>query len=243
MNLLIDIGNSRLKWAIETDGELSIGPAAFVSDEPLEVKLDELWGSLQRPKKIIISNVAGQFVQEQIDQWLNNRWGTKGVTIKSQQFAFDVTCGYLNPETLGTDRWACLIAAKRYYPLPACIVSCGTAITADVIDSSGIHEGGAIIPGLRLMQQSLIDHTWGIQQNNAGTGIDLGRTTAEGIAYGSLLAVRGMISQIVQLVLDKHGRSPTLVLTGGDAQRVASGLNERYLIVPDLLLQGLVAWL
>lgn len=243
MNLLLDIGNSCLKWAIEQNGELSSGPALFTAHESLETNLDNQWKSLQRPEKVLISNVAGPFIQQRVDQWLEKQWGLISVCIESEKAAFGVTNGYFDPETLGTDRWACLVAARQSFTLPACIIGCGTAITADVLDRFGVHEGGAIIPGLRVMEQSLVDNTNNIHHNKIGIGAGLGRTTADGVIYGTLLAASGMISQVVRTVGENYGNPPTLILTGGDAQRVAKVLDNSCRIVPDLVLQGIAVWL
>jgi len=243
MNLLLDIGNSRLKWAVEQHGKLSSGRALSNSYESLEINLDKQWSSLQRPESVLISNVAGPFIQDRLDQWLEQQWGLTSISIESAKTAFGVTSGYNDPKTLGTDRWACLVATRQSFTLPACIIGCGTAITADVLDGSGVHRGGAIIPGLRLMEQALVENTSDIHQNESGIGLNLGRTTADCISYGTLLAASGMIVEIVRTVGDNYASPPMLILTGGDAQRVAKVLDKPYQIVPDLVLQGITAWL
>ncbi len=243
MNLLLDLGNSRLKWVVEQNGELSSGRALSNSYASLEIDLDKQWNSLQRPERILISNVAGPLIQDRLDQWLEKQWGLSSVSIESAKSAFGVTNGYIDPKTLGADRWACLVATRQSFTLPACIIGCGTAITADVLDGSGIHAGGAIIPGLRMMQQALVENTNNIHRNESGIGFNLGRTTADCISYGTLLAASGMIAEIVRTVGDNNLSPPTLILTGGDAQLLAKLLNEPYQIVPNLVLQGIAVWL
>ncbi len=239
MNLLIDIGNSRIKWAIENKGLLSVPSLNSTSHCDFASYCGEHWSKIKKPDKVVVSNVAGPNIQARLDNWLNEQWGIASQQLIPQKSAFGVTNGYKNPKKLGADRWACLLAVKNNFDLPACIVDCGTAITVDYIECSGIHKGGLIIPGFELMERSLIDHTYDIAQLAEPTDSLLGCDTASGIIQGSTLAVCGMIEKIQTLLAQDHGNSPHLILTGGEASRVAAYLKRPHHAVPDLVLRGL----
>lgn len=239
MNLLIDIGNSRIKWAIENDGMLSVACSNSTAHCDFASDCDERWSNIEKPDKVVVSNVAGPNIQARLDNWLNNRWGLTSDPLIPQKSAFGVINGYKDPDKLGADRWACLLAVKNNFDLPACIVDCGTAITVDYIDISGNHKGGLIIPGLKLMERSLVDHTYDIAQVAESTDSLLGQDTSSGIIQGSLLAVCGMIEKIQTLLAQDHPKLPHLILTGGEASRVTAYLQRPHNAVPDLVLRGL----
>ncbi len=241
MNLLVDIGNSRLKWAIENQGSISTPAVNSCFKEQLVPYFDEHWSQLNKPDKVIVSNVAGPDIQARLDRWLNDQWEISCKRFSSQRSAVGVVNGYTEPDRLGADRWACLIAVKKYFSIPACIVDCGTAITVDFIDESGIHKGGLIIPGLKLMERSLIENTCEIERLGQFNDGLLGTDTGSGIVRGILVAACGMIEKITSTLAEDYRCTPKILLTGGNAERISSDLNLSHKIIPDLVLRGLTA--
>lgn len=156
MNLLVDIGNSRLKWATTAPDGLVVG-AAIENHALTEARLAEAWGRLSKPPdRLAISCVSAARLAEIVCLAAVRLW--PAITVfeaKSEAQAFGVTNAYLQPEKLGVDRWLALLAARRHHASPVCIADCGTAITLDLLDEHGRHLGGMISPGLELMRKSL----------------------------------------------------------------------------------------
>ncbi len=241
MELLIDSGNSRLKWACILEGEFRSHPPQ-PGGRPLSgLDLDRIWGGLKPlPRQVWIANVAGDEVARMLTDWIESRWQLSPQFVVSQPEGYGVTNAYSDPSRLGVDRWLALIGARHHHPLPACIVDCGTALTVDVLDSEGCHRGGVICPGLRLMSQSLGTETAGIgllELDLFTTGI-LADNTVNAVGFGIRHAVIGVIEQVTRLLAHELP-GLHLILTGGDATEIASFFSGKSKIVPDLVLQGL----
>lgn len=239
MNLLIDIGNSRLKWATAEHDVLQIGrPLQHVHVN--QQQLLDCWQDLSRPEQIAISCVANDRLYHVIQSAISLLWADVFILrAQSQVKVLDIRNGYQQPEKLGVDRWLSLIAAWQRYHCAICVIDCGTAITADLIDSEGNHLGGSISPGLGLMTQALLTGTAALSNHFNTARFDRpvcwpATTTEEGIGSGVLLAAVGLIEKIL-------ARQPgvPLLLTGGDAELIASHLDGPYVIEPELVLHGL----
>jgi type III pantothenate kinase len=240
VTLLLDIGNSRLKWAWRDGNGLRPG-APFSSRAPdLAAALDAAWGMLPAPAKIWGCNVAGEEIHAGVESWTARRWGCPCRWIVSTAQAHGVVNGYDDPARLGADRWLALIAARRFFPLPLCVADCGTAITVDVLDADGKHLGGVIAPGLDAMRQALpLAVTLEAETAELPT---LGRNTAAAVGAGVLHASAGLIERVHAHCRVRCGQNPALILTGGDAARIAHLLDIPHRVEKDLLLRGL-AWL
>ncbi|WP_020564119.1 type III pantothenate kinase [Methylosarcina fibrata] len=236
MNLLVDIGNTRLKWAM-TEADRLV-PGDFLANSQLsEERLKELWQSVPPPGRIAVSCVGAENTAELVCKAALELWpGAKITRIRSQADAFGVTNAYLQPEKLGADRWLSLIAVRHcYYSMPACIVDCGTAITVDLLDDHGRHQGGLICPGLRLMKQSLAASTAALKFDDARYDPGPANHTEAAIDSGVLTAAIGLIEHVFAA---QPGNS-LLILTGGDAERVAGHLAYRVVVDSDLVFRGL----
>ncbi|MGD8710813.1 MAG: type III pantothenate kinase, partial [Ectothiorhodospiraceae bacterium] len=179
MKLLLDIGNSRLKWALAHDGELrTTGWCPHQGRLPPE--LAQQWSQLASPDEVCAVSVAASELWEELVAWAGARWNLTPVWIRTPGKGGGVRVGYSQPETLGTDRWAAMAGAARRGMLPACVVDCGTAATLDAVDAAGTHLGGMIVPGLSTMRRSLNQQTHGLPSVGDGsvTPLALDTTTA-----------------------------------------------------------------
>src|SRR5690606_36569888 len=151
MILAVDAGNTRLKWALH-DGQ------RFISDASLPLsRLDELqetWGSVHVPRRIVVANVAGAQVQARL-QAMFARWNVEPVWVAGRRQQCGVTSRYDDPEQLGPDRWAALIGARHQAAGACLVVNAGTAMTVDALSAGGEFLGGVIVPGFELMHQAL----------------------------------------------------------------------------------------
>lgn len=239
MYLLVDIGNSRIKWAVLEAGRLSGSNVLVPTGAALRELLGRSWGALDRPQRVLVSSVGEGEANSDLSDWVSCRWQRVAEFAVSQPGGHGVVNAYSDPTRLGVDRWLCLLAAWSLYRSRVCIVDCGTAVTLDLLDESGVHQGGLIIPGLETMKKSLIQGTSAIRDvRPASTGFP-GSDTASAIHNGTLLAVRGMIRQTLEQLEEPGTPAIPLVLTGGDAARVAEGLEGPLRVIPELVLQGL----
>ena len=241
MILVIDIGNTRTKWALADDsGKFS----------PWEVCLNANISKAVFPtaqaQSAVIANVAGEAMAQQIALLLQ--------PLKLHYISASTdACGVKNSyqSTLGADRWAALVAAWHITKHATVVVNAGTAITIDCIGKDGAFLGGTIMPGLRLMHESLSKNTAQLRFDEASindVSADFPANTQEGIELGCLNAVAGAI-YLMQKKLEKHsGWLPKLIISGGDALKIAKLLNtpilnisaKQVIITENLVLQGLV---
>lgn len=239
MCLLIDIGNTRLKWAVKHPNGLHSGQTFFLKSQPLHKSLELAWTHLERPTRAIAANVAGAAVADQLSRWIRLQWSLDVEFVSSRRQDHGVRIAYPDPSKLGVDRWVCLLALRHFYLLPACVVDCGTAITLDVLEKTGNHRGGLIMPGLELMKASLLQGTSEIADSCGAGRARLADNTGEAIESGGILAAAGMVEMVLQKLEREAGPSLSLIVTGGDARRVAAQLARRAILAPDLVLQGL----
>ena len=236
MNLLIDSGNTRLKWAVMQDGKPSAGHA-LVNQQLTRQKLIETWSRLTPPERLAIACVSSTPLLELVLTVVVELWPNIDIIpVKSLACGFGVRNAYRQPEKLGVDRWLALVAVRNRHQSPACIVDCGTAITVDLLDADGIHQGGLISPGLTLMKKSLAAGTEALQFHETNYAAGPASFTAAAIYSGTLAAAVGLIEH----VLSKQAEPMSLILTGGDAELIAAQLASRQPIVDvDLVLRGL----
>jgi type III pantothenate kinase len=244
VTLLVDIGNSRVKWGrLERDGRIVVGTPLTTDASMLGADLDRVWAGIERPPAIVVCNVAGAAVEAALAEWVLRHWTLGPQLIRTAREGFGVVNGYTEPGRLGVDRWVGLIGARAVFGVPACLIDCGTAVTVDLLDSQGRHRGGLIAPGLRLMTDALRRGTrggGGIGGPAAGlTTRFWGQSTGEGLESGALQTAAGLVERAAQRARRDLGAEPTLVLTGGDASAISPLLSVPYRLAPTIVLQGL----
>lgn len=239
MKLLIDLGNSRLKWAMAESDRLTIGEPFESRPSALAAKLDQYWWDISEPQAILVAHVGSSETGSVLRQWLADRWSVPVRFVRSQRAAEGVVNGYSDPVRLGVDRWLALVAARQLHPGPLCVVSAGTAVTVDLLDRHGYHHGGLIAPGLGAMRSGLgaIEALGAVAERYEGF---FGRDTDAAVSSGILHATTGLVeSALRQARVLLQGEEPQLFLTGGDAAKLSAHLDVPYRLVPHLVLQGL----
>jgi type III pantothenate kinase len=246
-SLLVDIGNSRIKWAWLTDGRLGKAQAAEYSGWKARDFARRVIGSRRNIERILVSNVAADAVSDALAAGARLAQAPAPERVTTQRHACGVTIGYLDPWRLGVDRMLAMIAAhRRFAGRPVCAVAVGTAMTIDLVGPDGRHWGGAIIPAPPLMVASLLDSTNGIrrraQGGASGKGRALfGRSTRVAIEQGARYAAAAAVDRAVREAKELVGRKPQLVLTGGGASDIRPLIRSKSVLVPDLVLEGLAA--
>jgi type III pantothenate kinase len=246
MLLVIDAGNSSMSWMLlgpdnDCDDPVSSGIFYHEDADDDETMFNEAWAGVSPPDGVLVSNVAGSEFAAALSEWVQQNWQTSTEFVVPSSHAYGVSNAYSHPESLGTDRWVTLIAARNMYELPVCVVDCGTAITLDAIDVDGEHLGGLIVPGISMMQDALIQGTEiEIQDEDIQQSASLlARDTGEGMQAGSVYAAIAFIDRVTTDLEQELQQSMQCIITGGDASRLLPLLSKEYILIPDLVLRGL----
>lgn len=243
MILLLDAGNSRLKWAILRNGAFEHGGSFALDQGGIGELASAAWAEVDRPAAVFVANVAGEGLRRAISSWTKRRWKLIPEYVLATAEAFGVRNAYREPERLGVDRWLALLGARELFSDALCVIDCGTALTIDVLAPDDRHLGGLIIPGMRLMHDALTGRAEGVRQQIADASHEqvtlLGTDTGSAVAGGCLYAEVAVIDRVLA-DLQVELRVPLrCVLTGGDAQRISPLLAVRGELQPDLVLRGL----
>jgi type III pantothenate kinase len=240
MKLLLDVGNTAVKWACLENGRQGMSGYFVHRAGSIEVLANAAWSGLPAADEVLVANVAGRDIEAELSEWFAVHWEVKPVFLRSVARACGVTNAYRDPESLGIDRWAAVVAAHHDYPGNVCVVDCGTAITLDMVTANGEHRGGLILPGIEIMQQMLSQNTALLRlsgKQQAATPLADG--TAAGIYSGAVYMVVAAIDRCVTDMCAELGGSIDIIVTGGDAGRVLSLLQGDTHHVADLVLRGI----
>jgi len=240
MNLLVDIGNSRIKWARQRGADVQSYGACVYNKAHLLKSVAQSWPDVPRPDQVIIANVAGQKMATEISAYLDSLWAITPRFLLVSREAAGVINAYEDPDQLGIDRWLAIIAAWRRYQSSVCIVDCGTALTLDVVTDSGQHAGGFIVPGLSLMSDVLNSQTGQINTSpSQKLSLEPGRNTRDCISNGALMSITSLIIQMFDKVKREQGKASHCIITGGYAEEIRPLLEADYDYDPHLVLNGI----
>lgn len=235
MNILaIDIGNTRIKWGFaQPGGWLRQGWVA--TSAPGE--LGPAFAALPATEKIIVSNVAGAAMREQLAGLLPAQCETHWLVSAAAQCG--VRSCYADPAALGPDRWAALIGAWHLTGGACVVVNVGTTMTVDALDGEGLFLGGCIIPGAALMRDALARDTANLALR-AGSFSYFPDNTGDAIASGAVNALAGAVERMTLYLRESAGVEPRVVISGGDAALVGDRLSVKAAVVDNLVLEGLL---
>lgn len=241
---LLDIGNSRLKWAMADEHGLSAFGNHIYHKSDVVDNLDRIWQALPPPDRVWISNVTGDTVGAQIEHWISENWKCDTHYARVSPATCGVINSYPEPERLGIDRWLALIATWHKFHSAACIIDCGTAVTVDGINSRGEHTGGLILPGISLMQQSVFDATaiTSTRQDDVDAYSTLANNTEQAVIAGCKLAVAGLVEHVSSGMQKQYDNLIYTIVTGGDAETIGKLLAIDYKYEPHLVLDGLAVY-
>ena len=243
--LAIDIGNTRLKWALYASPQPG---AAVISHGAVFLEtIDELsetdWKLLPPPTSMLGCVVAGEAVrrrvEEQLELWdLTPRW------VVSSAHEAGVTNGYDHPARLGADRWVALIGARGHVlargpARPALVVMIGTAVTVDALDKDGRFLGGLILPGHGIMLKSLESGTAGLRVPT-GEVMRFPANTSDALTSGGNYAITGAIERMHRHLAEHCGEKPVTLVTGGAGWKVSPHLDVDHELIESLIFDGLL---
>ena len=242
MILELDCGNSRLKWRlVETDGAAAVlaGALPWNSGGCLAHIAAEIEEAGKRAERVRLANVGGAEREQKIAQWSSSCWGCLPQVARTAAKAGMLRNAYIEPASLGVDRWLGMIAARQRCTGAFAVADCGSALTVDLVAADGCHLGGYIGPGYRGGLIALDAGTAGIQEEPLPPeGIAPGRATGPAMRAGTLLMLAGMLERVRAHLPQEEA---PLFLSGGDAPLLRPHLRGWTPVVdaPELVLDGL----
>ena len=247
--LLVDIGNTRVKWARLVDGRMgkqhAAANAGWDAGQYARRVIGRGWAGAEN--RIVVSSVAGNELNQLLVAAARQAGAPAPEFVASERSAAGVTTEYLDPWRLGVDRFVGAIGAHHLASgQPVCVVNVGTAMTIDLVDGNGLHHGGAIVPGPALMVGSLLTQTNGIRRRATGgpSGVTslFARTTRTAIGQGALYAAAAVIDRAIEEARAQLGSRPLVLLTGGGSAAIKPLIRNTAVSLPDLVLHGLAVW-
>jgi type III pantothenate kinase len=246
MILLVDGGNTRIKWRMQAQGRI-VSSGWLPTDAA--AGFPEAWkgaGKEALPEAALVCSVAGDEVNQAIHHGLADVLGSGKTRIHwlaSMAQGHGIVNAYQPPESLGMDRFAALVAARRHQASEDwVVVNVGTAMTADMLALDGRFLGGVIVPGPDLMLRALGQGTSRVTVREPvwGTAVPANTQAAvgQGIAWALWGAVEGMSRRLTEVV----GRPPGVLLSGGARAIVRPLLTGQVVEVDELVLEGM-AWI
>ncbi len=243
--LAVDIGNTRLKWALYEKGQpgAAMLKQGAVFLEAIDSLAEREWRDLEPPSKMLGSVVAGEGIRRRTEEQLE-LWDVEARWVVSSNAAGGVTNGYDHPIRLGVDRWVAMIGARqrilaRGAARPALVVMVGTAVTVDALDTDGRFLGGLILPGFGLMLRALEMGTAGLKAPT-GEAVEFPTNTSDALMSGGADAIAGAVERMHRKLLKHSGRDPALIMSGGAAVKLASISDLPFETVETLIFEGLL---
>ncbi len=243
--LALDVGNTRLKWALydrpHPQASLLAHGAEFL--ENIDRLSEGPWAQLPEPDQMLGCVVAGDAikrrVQEQMDLWdFTPQWVVPGL------HEAGLTNGNDPPSRLGSDRWVAMIGARQRMwekgsQRPLVVVMVGTAVTVEAIDEEGKFLGGLILPGHGIMLRALESGTAGLHVPT-GEVRPFPTNTSDALTSGGTYAIAGACERMVQHLRDRTGQEPMCVMTGGAGWKMAPSMSVQFELVDNLIFDGLL---
>ncbi|MBM3387516.1 MAG: type III pantothenate kinase, partial [Betaproteobacteria bacterium] len=224
--LAIDVGNTRLKWAMydrpHPQAHLLAHGAEFL--ENIESLSEGPWASLPAPGRMLGCIVAGDAVRRRVQEQME-LWDVAPQWVVSSVAEAGLSNGYDHPSRLGSDRWVAMIGARQRMlaqgaPRPLVVVMVGTAVTVEAIDQHGRFLGGFILPGHGIMLRALESGTAGLHVPTGDVRL-FPTNTSDALTSGGTFAIAGACERMVQHLREHTGMVPMCIMTGGAGWKMA----------------------
>lgn len=243
--LTIDIGNTRLKWAVfdaaRPGARMLTHGAVFL--EHIDQLAEQEWSGLAAPAVMLGCNVAGDAVRRRVEEQLE-LWDVAPRWVVPGQAAGGVTNGYDHPSRLGADRFVAQVggrhrASSEAPSRPVVVVMIGTAVTVDALDESGRFLGGLIVPGHGIMLRALEGGTAGLRVPT-GDVVPFPTNTSDALTSGGTYAITGAIERLWRHLKERCGSLPRVFMTGGAGWKVSPHLDIPHELIDSLIFDGLL---
>lgn len=236
MKLLIDVGNTQVKYVFQTH-DLALSDIVFVDYQCFLKDLQQ--GKFSCVEDVVLANVHADDISDAIKCWASAN-GVGFLQVHSQAKAFGVISAYQQPERLGVDRWLAMIGAKLRYPNSnLLIIDAGTATTVDLLNRSGLHGGGWIMPGVQTMFNSLLTRTKKIIATpSEEANLSFGEDSSACLNHGSWAMTVGGIKEAIRQA-NSIESVDHILLTGGNSEQLAALIGDNVILEPKLIFCGL----
>lgn len=241
MMLLLDLGNTRAKFALLSEGRF-VERGALPWSPTLADELAGIFRHWPRPDRIAGASVVSTERETSVSHAVQAVFGKPVPWLRTPASACGVTSAYAEPHRLGIDRFLAMVDALEAGRAPCVLASVGTALTLDALTADGRHLGGLIAPGPQLMQQSVLGATAQVLPQGVGSIADVADNTADALVSGCWQACAALIERFATRMAVPLGGSPLLTLGGGDAEYLAPLIAHELVLVPDTVLRGLAVW-
>lgn len=244
--LAIDIGNTRLKWALydaaHPGAALQAHGAEFL--DHIERLAEGPWADLPAPGAMLGCVVAGDAVRRRAEEQIEERFECAPRWVVASAAEAGIVNGYDHPTRLGADRWVAMIGARHRMlgtgpARPMVVVMIGTAVTVEAIDAGGKFLGGLILPGHGIMLRALESGTAGLHVPT-GEVREFPTNTSDALTSGGTYAIAGAVERMVQHVRSHCGAEPACYMTGGAGWKMAPVMNGDFELVESLIMDGLL---
>jgi len=243
--LAIDVGNTRLKWALhaapQRNARLLAQGVEFL--ENIDRLANGDWGGLPHPQRMLGCTVAGDAVKRRVEEQME-LWDVSANWVVASSHEAGLSNGYDYPARLGADRWVAMIGAwhrclAQGPARPLVVVMVGTAVTVDAIDTQGKFLGGLILPGHGIMLRALESGTAGLHVPT-GNVCEFPTNTSDALTSGGTYAIAGAVERMVQHLRRHCEQEPHCIMTGGAAWKMAPSMSVPFELVDNLLFDGLL---
>jgi len=256
MDVILDIGNRRVKWAKSTDIQKLLSKKHTPAQQQSLCHVIDFAGGIA-PSKIArefravpepgsawISCTGQAHVSGHIQKVFLGQWGIHSNFVDSRDIQHGIKNGYLDPGQLGVDRWLAMVAARYLIPdRPLLVIDAGTAITIDYIDITGLFQGGMIVPGFMTIMESLSQKAGLPAVNPDIKGLEhftlQNQDTRSSIVNGALHTAVASIEKAIARYRKEVGKKLVVVITGGDGPLINHFSKFRIKELPALVLIGL----
>lgn len=244
--LMLDVGNTRLKWSYAlSKKDISQNAAQGVQFlENIESLYEQDWSGLPTPERVLGCIVAGEGVRQRVRTQLE-MWGAEVLWVVPTQKEGPLQNGYDHPARLGADRWVAMLGALRHLRLqghqncPCVVVMVGTAVTVEAIDAQGVYLGGFILPGHGMMLRALESGTAGLRVPT-GQVVDFPTNTSDALTSGGTFAIAGAVQRMRAHLREKTGQEPLCLMTGGAGWKMMPFMDVDVKLVEGLIFDGLL---
>ena len=243
--LALDVGNTRLKWALYETPQPGAKLLAYGAEflENIDKLAEGAWSELPEPTHILGCIVAGDAIRRRVITQLEHMDASPQWVVASSAEA-GLSNGYDHPTRLGADRWVAMIGARQRILAhgerrPIVVVMVGTAVTVEAIDTDGKFLGGFIIPGHGIMLRALESGTAGLHVPT-GEVVDFPTNTSDALTSGGTFAIAGAVERMIQHVTKHCGASPVCIMTGGAGWKMAPSMSVPFELVDSLIFDGLL---
>lgn len=240
--LLIDLGNTRIKWAFCDGHEIAAVSALAHADAAWPATFSAALHESDQPDQILLSTVARELLVATLQRSLRARWPDHILQrAQSAERLGRFHSAYAEPQRLGVDRFLAAAAAARH-PRAQLIIGSGTALTLDLIDAEGQHGGGLIAPTPETMRAAVLARTANVHWLRAGTTMDFATNTEDALESGSWMAAAGMVERAFRRAQTRLSVTPELIAHGGSAETLVNMLELPVVLAPNLVFEGLLMW-